>query len=401
MRLFPALLRPTFLRIAFLVLALCALALAWSLPPGHDYRDYLTQWERVLNGQDPWLNAVWPYNTYGPVHVLLAPGILIHPAFNRVLYTLVWLVLAVWFWRLIRARALREPEAPDSAPVWQVGWLAFYFFNPFFWVFTVAYGTMDVLVAASAAGALVLRARERPLLAACVLAAGTLLKFIPAFLLPFLVFAPGFLRPGPRFSGRLRGLDLRLFGVFAGLVIFAFALSFRFWGESVWKPFFTGSGRVSTYLSVFRFLRGSASPLRWFMDAPDLDAWSLPLVGAACCLVFVLYGLGRLGRATAATGVLFAVFLFYKVGHHQFYAPLFFLLPLAAWELPPGDRRMRLLWYGLAPLLWVCCAVLLFLVIRYRPEFRWLEEWLGLPSFLVGFAGLVGFLRTAGAARQI
>lgn len=92
---------------------------------------------------------------------------------------------------------------------------------------------------------------------------------------------------------------------------------------------------------------------------------------------------------------LFVPLTFYKVGHHQFYTPLFFLIP--AWVFAHvEDRRaqLHLLWRATLPLAWISLMALIYPVThRYAPPYEWIRETVGLPTFLFNMYGAWIMLR--------
>ena len=56
------------LAIALIVWSLLMLWLCWQQGVQHDYRAYLSQWQLLLDGADPWSTN---NNTYGPLHTLV------------------------------------------------------------------------------------------------------------------------------------------------------------------------------------------------------------------------------------------------------------------------------------------------------------------------------------------
>src|SRR5207253_410619 len=93
-----------------------------------------------------------------------------------------------------------------------------------------------------------------------------------------------------------------------------YGVSYRIWGPLTFRPFTFAYHRGSTLTSIFRFLRGGASPLHGFMEHPNLDAWSTPCMAVAGLLVFLACQWRRTDPATSALLAVLTTLLFYKVG---------------------------------------------------------------------------------------
>jgi len=129
------------------------------------------------------------------------------------------------------------------------------------------------------------------------------LKLIPVVIVPFFALDLA--------SRRVRG---RLLASALVPIVLGYGVSFLIWGRATFRPFAFGYQRGSTLMSIFRFLRGRASPLRWFLAASDLDAWSTPCLAVAGFLVFLVCQWRRTDPATSALVAVLTTLLFYQVG---------------------------------------------------------------------------------------
>ncbi len=247
-------------------------------------------------------------------------------------------------------------------------------------------------IACVAAVALILRGREA--LAGLSLALGFLLKLIPIVIVPFFVIdadAAGRRR-------RLRGKFLT--GALVPIIV-GYAVSGLIWGPAVFRPFQFGYQRGSTLLSIFRFLRGDASPLRRVLAEPNLDAWSAPSLALAGLLVFLICQWRRTDPATSALAAVLTTLLFYQVGFIQYQMIVFLLM--AYWLglhvlTLPRDRWLALAiggyfgWLTGFDLFYAWAGGIL------HEEGRWgrVVDWVGLPTFLLGGLLLIGLLRWRG-----
>jgi hypothetical protein len=260
--------------------------------------------------------------------------------------------------------------------------------GPFPWVEIAYFGHFDVLVgiACVAAVAFVLRGRE--VLAGASLAVGFLLKLIPIVFVPFLAL------DGRRVRIRL------LAGALVPMAV-GYGVSVLIWGPSTFRPLSFAYQRWSTLMSIFRYLRGGASPLRWFLADPDLDAWSTPCLAVAGLFVFLFCQWRRADPATSALLAVLTTLLFYKVGFLQYQMVLFLLMAYWLGLHAPvlASRRDLALaiggYFGWLTLfgLFYCYAGGL---MQADGPWGWVADRVGLPTFLLGSFLLVSLLRVAG-----
>ena len=345
----------------------------------HDYGSYMKQWDLILSGGDPWSTS----NTYGPAYNLLAIPFALHPLLPKLIFVFAWQASS---WYLVHRLARQGVSLP-----WLIFWLAALPFNPLFWSFGVAYGSVDSLVAALCLSALAWRQAGRNLAAAFVLALAVLLKVYP------IVFAPFLALDGRR-------INWPFLTTFVALMAFVLALSFLVWGESTFHSITHNSGRGSKILSIFRFLRGDASPLK-VAGGGDLDHLSLPAMAVGGGLIFILAWKWRLPHVSGALAGILVTLTFYKVGHQQF----FLVVPLVAglWYLyrsPHCDRFlssamvMCLGWLAFVSALYLMTQVHNYFIIGIGPSAmggRWafLREWVGLPTFVILLSTLISLMR--------
>jgi hypothetical protein len=170
---------------------------------------------------------------------------------------------------------------------------------------------------------------------------------------------------------------------------FGYGVSYLIWGSSVFRPFRFGTRRGSTLLSIFRFLRGGASPLGRFVGAHGLDAWSLPCLATAGLLVFLICQRRRTDPATSALAAVLTTLLFYQVGFPQYQMVLFLLMAFWLGRNAPALARDR----GLAVAIGSYFGGLTLFDVFYAyaggvihpgGPWGWVDDWVGLPTFLLG-----------------
>jgi hypothetical protein len=368
----------TWMLAAFTVSAAAAVTAALLAGKRHDYFDYVGQWQNTMAGGDPWdqdLGDITENGGYGPLFNLFAPLADVHELLPKVLFTLAWLGTALAVARLFAADQLLRSSAPLV--------LAYFLLNPYFWIEIPLYGHFDILPSAAVLASvhLVLRHRERP--AGAALATGALLKVLPICALPFLIAA-----------ARQRWTALVI--TFLSVVLAVEAVAYAIWGAHAVTFPSLATGQNSKLLSIFAFLRGDYSPLRLFMDAPDVDWASLPLLLIAGALL--VWGLAlRPSHLVVAVLTTFVVVLaLYNRGHQQFQILVFVLVPYLYLTLDEVARRSRLLCTTLAVYVaWISTFGVVYVLGRQLRDDPWenLRHIVGLPTFLLALTVVVVLLR--------
>lgn len=367
----------------YILFSLAFLAVTVLSRTRHDYGAHLMIWDVVLHGGDPWWVAEGQHsvlNAYGPLFNLLAALVRINPLAPKLLFASSYLLFVIW---LLKDLAHRRGLVGLPTSV-LIAWIL----NPFPWIEIAYFGHFDIVVAVACVAAVHCRERGWDVVSGTCLALGVLLKYFPLVLLPFLVVE------GRRFRPRLllSAVISIMLGVTASVLV---------WGMATFRPLGRGAAWPSQLLSIFRFLRGSWSPLRWFWDAPDVDALARPCLLAAGLLVFAWCWLRSVTAPTGAVLVVLTTLLFYKVGFEQYQIVLFLLVSYWYWTIP--DRR------GLAqdPVLlialagyfgWLAAFDVFYASIGgfITPYGRWMwvDEVVGLPTFVLGCLLFVAVIRS-------
>lgn len=336
-----------------------AMVAAFWIGARHDYAAYMTQWDLILSGGDPWSTS----NTYGPAYNLLAGPFALHPMLPKLIFVFSWQISSWYLMYQLTRRGV--------ALRWLIFWFAALPFNPLFWSFGVVYGSVDSLVAALCLAALALRQADRHSVAAIMLALVVLMKIYP------IVFAPFLALEGRR-------VNWQFLTTFVILVAVGLTLSLLIWGESTFHSITYNSDRQSKMLSIFRFLRGGAVP--WVDDADHLSLPSMVIGGG---LIFALAWKWRLPVVSGALAGILVTLLLYKVGHQQF----FLVVPLVAglwyaYRLPHSDKLLSGAF--VLCLIWTAFMGALYLATHYYAREEVAGEFVRVG---VGLAGQWGFLR--------
>lgn len=328
----------------------------------HDYTAYQKHWTLILAGHNPFTVEG---NTYGPLHILLAGFFFIQAKLPRLLFAVCTLGTTFFLVRLI----LSNDQMPEKV---KQNLKKYLYFNPLFWVFVVFFGSNDGLLSALFLFGLVAFQSRKWYLSAFLLASGTLLKFIPVFVMPVL----GLNRRKIHW-----GFGLTYLFVFGGV----FLLCVLKWGATIFDPLLYNSERESKMLSVFMFLRGKFSPLP-LIGIEGADHLSLYFVIGSIFITFILHLWFGFDHLLSVVLTLSGVLLFYRVGHHQFHLSLVFLLVFfiathyeSIQAIHP--KACTCAWWYLG---WIAFATILYAATEgYYKRFEIIRDIIGLPSFII------------------
>jgi Glycosyltransferase family 87 len=331
-----------------------------------DYFLYLAMWRGVWTGHDPWALTFgsfgdYPLNAYGPVFNVLAFPAWINPLFPKLLFALTYLAFAVW---LIKEREAGRPRSLPGKLI-LAGWL----FNPYLWIEIPCFGHFDVLVGLCCVAAVAALRRGRDERSALALGLGVLIKFMPIVLLPFLIL------DGRRFRFRLLAVALGV--IAAGLLI-----SVLIWGTSTFRPLTFAARRTTQHLSIFRFLNGKYSPLRWIGLYEDTSILAGPLMLIAFYRAWSWSRRNQVDPLISAVLAILIMIALYPVGFPQYQMVLFMLASF--WLTREGQPfRGRLLVYAAAGCHFGWLAAFVVTDSVANIDTLGMQEWIGLPMFIL------------------
>lgn len=354
----------------------CAAMLAVITGFRHDYVAFTLQWSAILQGEDPWnLDDTIPVNAYGPLFNALALIFAIHPLAPKLFFNLAWFGSATYL-----AKCFLRRYQHSSLVV--LALISSLFLNPFLWLTISEYGLFDILPAISCLSSLAFSYRRQFYWAGLILGIGVLLKIYPIVLLPFLMIDGRRLKIAPALSC-------------IGTIAMGFLISVAIWGQSTFSPFLFAEARDSKILSIFRFLRGKASPLRLFVDQPNWDVYSIYAMTFFVVAVLIFVWVRNLETSLAATVGMVTALTFYKVGHSQFYTCIFLMIPFwyATSQLPEFRKLKILLPFSLL-LGWIVVLQVVYNLFGGMLSHPWfhLREIVGLPTFALACWSVVSAL---------
>ncbi|HWT77799.1 MAG TPA: glycosyltransferase family 87 protein, partial [Candidatus Methylomirabilis sp.] len=248
------------------------------------------------------------------------------------------------------------------------------------------FGHFDVLVGLLCAAAVEARVRQRDAISGVCLGLGVLLKFMPIVLLPFLILDRG----RPRY---------RLLSAAAVTIALGLGTSVLLWGPSTFRPLIFAAERSSHHLSIYRFLKGPYSPLRWIDLNEDADQAAPVFLLTAPLWTWRLAQKRMIEPAPSAVLAILVTLMFYQVGFAQYHMVLFVLASYWMLSARAANREAILLWIALGCYFgWLS----IFDVILSRTEIgpMGMQEWIGLPTFLLGCSLLASIVRSPSISRK-
>jgi hypothetical protein len=368
----------TSLLLSIISLVFLAVTVDWG--PIHDYYFYLQMWYEVRQGHDPWFvvigrNGIVPLNGYGPLFNLLAALTWIVPLAPKLLFAYAYILFSVW-----QIKSFTTSHRPSGMSMVMLTAL---FWNPFPWIEIAIRGHFDILVALFCLGAIRAWTRGHDVRAGICLGLGVLLKFFPVVLLPFLALDRGRLRP--------RFLIVALATIALGL-----GLSCAFWGSSTLSPLTFAATRRSNCLSIFKFLRGRYSPFRVYY--PNFDHTAPIVLFVALLRAWSWYRVRHPDIEAAGVVAVTTTALFYHTGFPQYHMVPFALgawWAVRYWDVKRGRPARAFAvacYFG-----WLAAFEWYYFTIKDGNAFYWryVEEIVGLPTFVIGCAFLTTVVLSA------
>lgn len=350
-----------------LVLFFISILLIVILKNRYDYTDYEVQWQAYLNDGNP-------SGAYGPLHNSMAYLFSVNAKLPRLVFSSASILTSFYLYNLIHKNLSISAEEKKKFK-----FLLFY--NPLIWIFFVVYGCNDGLVGALFLFGIIAYEKDRFILSSLLLSLAILYKYIPIFAIPFLCISN-------------RKINWKFSLSLGGFLIAGFGFSYLVWGEKFLNPILFNASRESKILSVFRFLRGDYSPLKFF-SIDSVDYLSTYLVVFSVITVFVFHILYNLKTYQSLVLSLMLVFLFYKVGHFQFYFS-FILILIYYFNRNYTDMKrlhpllLHKIWLFLV---WIAFATFLYGITEgFYKRFEVIREFIGLPTFIIHLIMAVSFI---------
>jgi hypothetical protein len=366
--------------LSFVLLALSAAFLGATIEQGvrQDYFLYRGIWGVVREGHDPWWLTLgfwgnYPTNAYGPLFNGLAIFDWFNPILPKLLFAWTYLLFAVGTIKATRRAMSRGLLTAVGGIIW--------FWNPYAWIEIARYGHFDVLIGMACVAAVAARTVRRDVPSGASLALGVLLKYIPGVLLPFLILD----------RGRFR---LRLLGVAVAGILIGFGVSVLLWGPATFRPIRFAVGRQSEYLSVYRFLEGTYSPIHGLDIRRDLHYLVTPLLLLALLRAWNWCRRRCTEPASAAVLAILITLLLYQVGFPQYQMVLFVLASywiVRKWEALMR-RQLPLVALG-GYFAWI--ATFDIIEATKGVDYLAMRDWAGLVTFVLGCLLIAGIVRSS------
>ncbi|HMF37013.1 MAG TPA: glycosyltransferase 87 family protein, partial [Isosphaeraceae bacterium] len=228
--------------------------------------------------------------------------------------------------------------------------------------------------------------RRRDVITGVFLGLGVLLKYMPIVLLPFLILDRG----RPRY---------RLLSAAAVTIALGLGTSVLLWGPSTFRPLIFAAERSSHHLSIYRFLKGPCSPLRWIDLNEDADQAAPVFLLTALLWTWRLAQKRMIEPAPSAVLAILVTLMFYQVGFAQYHMVLFVLA--SYWMLSDRGaiREAIPVWIALGCYFgWLSIFDVMLSTINI--DSIGMQEWIGLPTFLLGCLLLVIIVRSPSISKK-
>jgi hypothetical protein len=347
----------------------------------HDYYFFVQIWEEILRGRDPWFLVLgrymkYPLNAYGPLFTLFAPLTLIHPLAPKLVFALAFWMFAGW---LVLDFAPRR-RLPGWAGLVLLLWLA----NPYAWIEIACFGHLDLLVGLLCIAAVEARMRRNDFAAAAWISAGTLLKYFPGVLVPFLML-----------DGRR--VRVRFLATTLALGALGMSLACLIWGLTALRPLTFAVAREPAHMSIFRFLTGRYSLFDESLYISFLETAASPILLIALAWSWSWTRRTQFEMFASCVLTVTVTLWLYKVGFAQYPMVLFVLG--AYWFVRDHETLQRRV-----PLVLAFCAyfawVAWFDVLLLRGQELRVVEWAGLVTFVLGGLLVASIVRAAPPAPE-
>ncbi len=351
------------LNIFYLAYALVFFIVAFHIEPMHDYSAYLTHWDLVLNGGDPW-QKMHAANAYGPVYNLFAWLYSIHYQLPKLIFVGSWLFIAIY--SVDRFLAISHVTVQEKTI-----YFVFWFFNPFFIISTLFYGFNDNFVALLVFVSMILVLfYQQTKLAVFIITLAVLTKIYPVFLLPYM--------------DKLKQNIFKNFKLFVMTLFTGYLFTYLVWGSSFTNAFGKANGRDPTLFSIMKFLNGSYFPFEAFGQLMLLISSLMVLSGVL--YVFYLFKHNRIKQHTAFLAGFTMVLTFYKAGQFQFFIAYFAIF--AVWalvEFKDANPNKSAFYSVLILGSWLSIMVGIIYPLSggFNGEYEYIQEIIGLPTFFM------------------
>lgn len=270
--------------------------LAFVSPPLHDYLFYQNDWDKISNGE-------FITTTYGPIYYLLAFLYKIHPKLPHLLSLTSWALSSCYILNLFLYKNFRQ----KLILIWIL-----LFINPLFIFYISYYGSIDGFLISFLLFGIVFYDKRQHLKSSIMLSLGILLKLIPLFIIPFLLF-------------RQKKNHFLLLVYLTIFIFFGFLISYIFFDINFVTNFSLQAHRLSVTLSFFRFLRGDFSPIHLFSANPNLDFISIYLIIGSLLFLFFIHIKYNFNYLISTALALTLTLSLHIVGNHQYYISLIYV----------------------------------------------------------------------------
>ncbi|MBN1292857.1 MAG: DUF2029 domain-containing protein [Candidatus Latescibacteria bacterium] len=306
------------IQVLFVIAFITAVLYCIFRPAVQDYIAYSLHWSHILSGGDPWVGTaemnMYGHNAYGPLYILFVLPFSIDQKLPRIIFTIIWFALAYWLIKKIYNSGKIQNKTKIILTLILI-------LSPFLWLRTVHFGQFDIILAALSLWSIDTKQQNKSILSGILITLAIALKYYPIVFVPFIFFSE-------------RKPDFKFFFTFVVTSAVIFATTYLIWGDTFIMAIKYASARPSKMLSIFRFLRGTYSPLKIITGIHNVDRLSTLTIMISGFIIFIIYIRNKIDLITGSVIAINVTLLFYKVGHQQFHVLLYVLL--VYWMLNKG-----------------------------------------------------------------
>ena len=259
----------------------------------HDYALYILTWKAFLNG-----DSYIPYNTYGPLHLVLSYLFQLHYLLPKIIFGIFFLYLNYFLFKNILDKNEKE--------------LVLYFFLTIpcnFLIISIVffYGIIDSIVSFFVIFSIIFKLKKNYYLSSLFLVIATLIKIYPILFLPFLILEKD-------------RINIKILITSILTIIFSLSIFSIFYGiNTIFEPFIFGGSREAKFASIIASLKIDLSNNYIILI---LEKYNFFVVVVSLFSIFLYCYFKKINWLISIILSYLIILITYKVGHLQFYLGL-------------------------------------------------------------------------------
>ena len=277
----------------FALFSLFLIAILFYGDARHDYALYILTWKAFLNG-----DSYIPYNTYGPLHLVLSYLFQIHYLLPKIMFGIFFLYLNYFLFKNILDKNEKK--------------LVIFFFLTIpcnFLIISIVffYGIIDSIVSFFLIFSIIFKLRRNYYLSSVFLVIATLIKIYPILFLPFLILEK-------------ERINIKILFTTILTIIFALSIFSIFYGiDTIFEPFIFGGSREAKFASIIASLKIDLNNNNIILILEKYNFFVV-VISLFCIFLYCFYK--KTNWLISIILSYLIILITYKVGHLQFYIGL-------------------------------------------------------------------------------